>query len=336
MQTVMLLRVAAVVALGLAMAGVAWPRAAEARDYYQVYNSADSGPGTLRDAVNEANRNGRQTTIVLGKGVTLSSPVEYTGSQPLTIRGPRANRNRTVDGGGGCGILKSSGGADVTLQDVTLVQSVCGGLEAGGEAKDGELAVTLRRVTVRGIGADGVRVMDPEGSPASLRLEVRDSRFLETRGDGISFGERGPGTAGVVVSGSWFSVAANGIAGSEEGAGDLSLTLMHNEFNRNGVHGVRLTEAGAGTAVISLRNDVFKSNGVDGLNVDEEGDGGVTIGASGARASANGGEGVVVQQHGTGEVTLGPGGFDIELGEGDQAIVGPGDDGPSALLIPLP
>jgi hypothetical protein len=131
---------------------------------FSVTNSNDSGAGSLRDALAQANGNAEADTIDLsaisGQTINLTSGYLYTGNDEIVIDGSGV----TIDAGGNSGVMRSYG-TDLTLRELTLTggsSEVSNNLRGGGfsgigggiYAFDGSL--TLEDATVTGNTADDV------------------------------------------------------------------------------------------------------------------------------------------------------------------------------------
>ncbi|MBA2693808.1 MAG: hypothetical protein H0U65_15160 [Rubrobacter sp.] len=104
-------------------------RAAE----FTVTSNADSGEGTLRQAIDAANANAEADTITFNllegeRKITLKGQVEIRSSQPLTIDGAE---EVTLSGGNTNRILFVNN-STLTLRALTLTDGNDGGFDSGG------------------------------------------------------------------------------------------------------------------------------------------------------------------------------------------------------------
>jgi RTX calcium-binding nonapeptide repeat (4 copies) len=143
---------------------LAVPAAADAKQF-QVKNLNDSGPGSLREALVDANTNGSSDRIVFKS--KLSGTIELQNADvldiyndDLQIRGPGA-RKVTIDGNGQSKVFGVYyGPIDVTISDLTITG---GNGEATYGPNDGfgggifvkEANLTLKRVTVTDNSSEG-------------------------------------------------------------------------------------------------------------------------------------------------------------------------------------
>lgn len=140
-------------ALLVALMAVTAPAPAQAANL-NVTNGPDSGPGSFRQAITDANADSSINVIKFDKGVTvnLSTTVTYTGSQDLTIGG----KGSTVSG---ASVAKSPtwdealflaiSDADLTLKDLSFVDSFgTGAAVFVPEDATGTVDLTLDKVTI--------------------------------------------------------------------------------------------------------------------------------------------------------------------------------------------
>lgn len=149
---------------------------------FSVTNTNDSGAGSLRDALTQANGNAEADTIDLsaisGQTINLTSGYLYTGNDEIAIEG----NGVTIDAGGNSAVIRSYG-TDLTLRELTLTggsNAASNNLRGGGlsgigggiYAFDGSL--TLENATVTGNQAEdvggGIGFYADDGT-----LEIRDS-----------------------------------------------------------------------------------------------------------------------------------------------------------------
>ena len=130
---------------------------------YTVTTTADSGPGSLRDAINTANTNGvsgTPDTITFAPGVTgtitlTSGQINITDPGGLTIEGPGAG-SLSVSGGGNSGIfhIQGTGGAPVAISGLTLEDGAASG--SGGAIYDESSPLTVSDSTITHNTATGL------------------------------------------------------------------------------------------------------------------------------------------------------------------------------------
>lgn len=116
---------------------------------YDVTTCADTGTGSLREAILDANANPGADTITISATCTASGPVAVSsemvvpfGADGLTIIGP-GPADFVLDGGDSTRILKVASAADFSLSGVTLQHgSVVGNGGAARIATSGHVSIT--------------------------------------------------------------------------------------------------------------------------------------------------------------------------------------------------
>jgi hypothetical protein len=167
---------------------------------FQVTNTNDSGPGSLRDALTQANANAEADTIDLssisGQTITLTSGQLSTSSDTITIEG----NGVTIDAGGNSRVLYSNA-TDLELNDLTIT---------GGSATGTALN--------RGIPSGGGGIYSKYGGS----LTLNDSTVTGNQAEGSGGGVAHSGAGAVSINGSTItnntsrdngglSIATNGI-----------------------------------------------------------------------------------------------------------------------------
>ncbi|MGD2128291.1 MAG: hypothetical protein PVJ33_07445 [Lysobacterales bacterium] len=302
--------------------------AAVAAPAAEVTNGADSGPGSLRDALNSG-----AGVIVVDDSVTvigIQSTLYYGGTDPLKIVGS----GQVVEADGDYTLLEIGEGADLTVTDLAF-QGI-GGFSAYYQGtgkgifvhvptdREGTVALKLTNVSVLDVANHGIHVSDcnigddcgsgggggGDGSPASVHAIL----------------------AGVVVDGVGYGkFDADGTRVDERGDGDILFEATDSSFTGVGADGVELDEGDAGDVIVYVRNSSFNDNGGyclpvdadpnleeeicyddgeldldDGFDVDEAGDGSVVGMVRNVRIIGNLDEGLDYDEEGEG-------GFDLEL-----------------------
>lgn len=230
-----------------------------------VLNSNDTGPGSFRAAVAQANSNPAITRIVfLGPvgAIELESTVVFTGLQGLAIDG----NNAVLDGTEAAGpAFRATGGGDLSVNALTVRNSPAEGISVDVPTHaTGTLRVSLFRVSIIDNDGHGVVVDDQDDpataevdgdSAASVEVSVRNSRFLR---NGFSVSDR------------------DGLRVNEGGEGDLGITIVHSTSEDNGADGIEVDERGAGDVRVLMFGSHVTGNGVfdpadldDGFDIDE-------------------------------------------------------------------
>lgn len=213
----------------LALAIVLTPRTAPAQEAdtlstFSVLNLADSGEGSLRQAVLDANAQVGADTIHFAEG--LQGTIALTSGQlgitdDLTIDGPGADQ-LAVSGNQQSRVIRISGGAVVAIADLTIADGRAGG-DGGGILNAGG-TLSLDRVVL----SDNQAVPTPAsghgrgGAVANLSgatLTVTDCLFTHNQVRGADFGPAGPqllaSGAGILNLGSSLTVSHSTFIGNE-------------------------------------------------------------------------------------------------------------------------
>ncbi|MGE0228912.1 MAG: hypothetical protein AB7U23_10425 [Dehalococcoidia bacterium] len=304
--------VAAAVLAALAVvlvAGARAPREVEAASL-SVFSPADSGPGSFRAAVEAANADSSITEIVLRNWlpVTLYTSVEYTGTQGLTIRGDNPLAYRTIQGSLfvpgdpdieplDCGMFRSTGGADVTFNQVTVQTSWCDALNIVPVAGDDEIVITLNKVVLRNNFGSGMFLHEIEEAEAAIRLHVTSSLVT---GNGRCRGAGGCAFGGIELQG--------------VGQGSIEAELSGSAFNGNGGDGLSVAwdEAEVTTAPAPVL-DVDLTVTANGTSFNDNGRSVTVLGA--AERGSGRGPSIASHQSGNGLTVAGTG-----LGTGTVSV----------------
>jgi len=249
---------------GLAAALALAPAPALATGVAFVTNGDDSGPGSLRHALED-----RQASLVLiapaVSTIEIFSTVAYQAEKALTIRGS----GQTVSTTQNMTLLAVTEGADLEISDLSFEGpggfSITNrgdlGMDAGKgifvdvrEDQLGKVELKLRNVTVRGVANHGIHVSDcsladdcgggggggGEGSPASIavflqNVTVDDAGNGKFDADGLRVDDRGAGGIDFVALASTFiNVGADGVELDEGNDGHVRALTIGSTFSDNG------------------------------------------------------------------------------------------------------
>lgn len=261
-----LLRVAGALLAAVALPVVATP-AATAQTTLTVTNCADSGGGSLRDAIATANSGGGDTITFAGSLgcslITLTSG-ELSITSGVTITGPGAS-SLAISGGNSSRVFGISGSdTPVSISGLTIEDGQAPAGEDGGAIDDtaasGDLALQNVTVTQNAAGAGAGGVPGPNGADSLTGLPDSGT----PGGDGSGGGSGG----GIAFSGS----------------GTLSLTGATVSSNSAGSGGAGGSGGNGGTAGNSSNMDpVQAGNGAAGGHGGSGGSGGgVLVSGSGS------------------------------------------------------
>ena len=205
-----------------------------------VTSAANSGPGTLRGALEAASNSGEAATIVIATAadIQIATMLNYWGTEPIEIIGS----GQTISTSEDVTLLTISQGANVTIMNLNFEgpggwdienRSELGATAGKGVFVDvrddqtGTVEVELVNVTVSGTAGHGIHVSDctladecgggsggaGEGSPASILLTLTDVAVEDTAygrfdADGVRVDERGEGSIEFVATSSVFSAVS--------------------------------------------------------------------------------------------------------------------------------
>lgn len=278
--------IAAVAAVMILLGSGASP--VEAASTVYVTSNGDSGPGTFRDAVDQANYDSGINTIkfLVSGPINLSDDVEYYGDQSLTLFG-RLGRTviqqstvaSTGDVGVAChtsGLFESNGGASITLLNLTFQNADCGsGVAIFVEDDDPPTTVTLNNVLLRDNDDNGLYVYEEdeycENSDTSIVVNILNSTASGNGGNGVRLREYGDGSLTVSTKLSHFrDNGDDGLLAAEHCAGDLTVTATASSFKDNEENGLRGEESQEGGASATLSAVDASGNGDDGVDFEED------------------------------------------------------------------
>lgn len=240
-----------------------------------VTNGADSGPGSLRAAL----ASGARKIFILRSvsEIAVQAPLEYSSSVPLNIVGSgqviRWDRTAVSAVAPSDALLHVANGADLSLAGLSFqglggysIETPGGGKGVFVEvpiSREGQVNVTLNRVSVSDTGNHGVHIRDcPDddcsagqggggaGSPASVVVRLSDVDV-----DGVGFGKQD----------------ADGIRIDDRGDGDIRLIVSGSVFTNIGADGIEADEGDDGSVLIAVRDSVFESNGAYCADIDGDG-----------------------------------------------------------------
>ncbi|MGE0228913.1 MAG: hypothetical protein AB7U23_10430 [Dehalococcoidia bacterium] len=311
-RTVGVIGAAALGALALLLVvGARAPREVEAATAF-VTSTADSGPGSFRQAILNANTNANINLIALTNWLpaTITSTVNYTGSQTLTIQGNSFLFNRVIEGNGACARFHSTGGGDVTFQRVTLRDFSCdlaleGAIDIQPPANSGEVILKLDRVVLENVTADnGIRFVETAPSNTAFTLRLTASRIDGCDGQCVSFDESGDGGVDASFTNSVVAGAGgHGVQSSEFDGGATTFTAAGSRFLDNDENGVELVEGGTGNMALSLSGSQFSGNRESAFTASESGDGEASLTGAVLQFAGNAEFGIIVYENGEGNFT---------------------------------
>ena len=254
-----------VAAAGLAFCWTELSSGALAQPAIHVTTGADSGPGSLRAALETAAGAVESVPILIvtDVDVEIALTLTYAGRHPLVIHG----NGQTVKTAANVTLLAVTEGADLTVSNFDFAGP--GGFSirergdrsgAGGKGifvgvrddQTGTAHLVLESVSVPGVAYHGVHVSDcdladacgggsgdggGDGAPASIDVRLSDVGNGSFDADGIRIYERGDGDISFMSRVSVFNdVGADGVELDEGDAGDVIATVVDNGFVDNGAY----------------------------------------------------------------------------------------------------
>ena len=302
-----------------------------------VTSSADDGAGSFRAAVEQANQDPSVSAIVFDarlSAIQLTEAITYTGPQALRIDGRVVNIQPVAAGQGQFDLFRSTGGADLTLSQLTFRDGAKGVVVDVPLDATGDVSVKLDRVTIKDNGLFGLHVIDlkevppddPDadpteiGSDASMSLVVLDSQITGNGTaahdqDGIRVDERDAGGIRVQIANSRLTATAHeGIELDEGGQGGVELSVLNSTFNGNGFvssgdpddpdfdDGINVDEAGQGSVTAVIVASTVSGNFDEGIDLNEGDEGDLNMLLINVQADGNTDEGIALEEAGDGGI----------------------------------
>src|SRR4029453_1572448 len=208
-------------------------------DVITVTNTNDSGPGSLRQALAEANNGDTIEFSVTGTIGLTSGELSVNGS--ITISGPGAN-NLAVNGNAKSRVFHVASAKTVTISGLTITNGNSGSDTGGGIYND-HATLTLNECTIAGNSASftgGGIFNDGFGGSANLEINnctINGNSALGGSAGGIfNYGERGGSSATLEITNSTLSgnsaIFGGGI-GNNGFQGNAAVTLRESTVSGN-------------------------------------------------------------------------------------------------------
>lgn len=243
-------------------------------DTITVTNTADNGPGSLRQALVDANDDDTINFAVTGT-IGLTSG-ELLVVKNITISGP-GTENLAVDGNAKGTVFHIVSGQTVTISGLTITNGYTTGY--GGGIHNDHAALTLSNCTITGNSSSsnkgGGLYNDAEyfdGAPLEALLDISNSSITDNSGGGIYNNAEGGGTATLEIT-------------------DSSLS---NNYSGSAIysHGWLCTFCGHGTATVQITNSAITGNSGDAIYSDSGQLGPTTVSLTNSTVSGNAGAAV--------------------------------------------
>lgn len=246
-----------------------------------VFNTADSGPGSLRNAIAQANATLEADTVVFDPGiegttiVLTSGQIDVTNS--LTIAAPATNR-LTVDGNRSSRLFYFAPG--LTNQIFNL--RISGGnasSERGGAMVNDHSFLTLSNVVIEGNSARrGGAIFNDGIFPGSATLVIQRSTLRNNSSSNIGgciFNRGVASSATVTIQDSTLSGNTAGlfpggvIANNGETGGDARVTILNSTLSGNSARTGSVIDnvantSSPGSAPVTILNTTLKGNSGEG------------------------------------------------------------------------
>lgn len=296
---------------------------------YTVTSTADTGPGSLREGLEQASADPTISSIIfkprLGQ-ITLESPLLYEGPQRLQIDGRGATIGSDVDIGQGLensqenrptdpfDLLVSRGGASLTLQRLSFTGGARAIYVPVPEDASEAIQITLRQVTVRDAALAGLLIDD--------RLDSLDDGDGLAEGNdnsqgSVSDGADSDASIAVTLDRAHFNdigseeLSSDGVRVEEGGIGDVSIRMIRSTISGATGHGARIEESGDGSVRVQAIRAVFAQNGDsanddagDGLHVAESGSGDLWAGFVDVAWTGNQDDGIEIAESDLGDARV--------------------------------
>jgi len=242
-----------------------------------VTNTDDSGPGSLRQALADAN-NGDMINFAVTGTIGLTTG-ELLVAKNITISGPGAG-NLAVNGNANSTVFHIVPGDTVTISGLTITNGSAG---SGGGIHNDHATLTLNTCTITGNLGGGMYndAEYVEGLPLSALLEVNNCSITDNSGNGIYNNAEGGGTATLQITDS---------------------ILSNNSGEAIHSHGFLCLFCGHGTATVQITNSSITSNG-GGIYTDTGQLGPTTLSLANSTVSGNAGAAVHVSVEATAAVS---------------------------------
>lgn len=306
--------------------------ATSARAEKKVYNEE-----TLLSAIAAANTGGTITKIIFEKNseITLTTPVIYTGSQPINLIG----NGSTIDGSSAGsfvldtdltavtedGTLIFNTSADIKIKNLSVSNSATRGIVVNipDAAEGDDIKVSLNNVSITDSALYGLHIDDNSdefddgvsGSAIGIELIIKNSNFTGNGTgaidfDGVRVDERAEGSINAFIIDTHIDGnGGDGIELDEAGTGDVDAIMRNVTINDNGFYnaedlddGFDIDEAGEGDIEVTLINVKANNNMDEGLDFDEEDEGDVEMKLRNVAALNNTDEGIKVDEKDAGDI----------------------------------
>lgn len=325
---VRLLRALVAASIVALLASLTVAGSAGAQGFHLVTNENDSGPGSFRDALDQAECGGG--VIVFAPEVTtieLLDGLQFDCSDTnLTIRAPGVTITPAAGWTGAteADLIDVIGSGRITINGLTIMGDGTSGEDGIDVDTTGPTTVVLRDVTISDVVEDGVDI--DEGGFAVLDVGADDEAELEADDQSDGGGDRAGGvgaqalfgTGGVTLQLIDTEIIRSDVDGESNGidfdtCGDGTVELVRSQVFESGGEGVNIDEGCSGSISLNLTDSDVVGNGDEGVEIDEEGDGNVSVVSTVSAVNGNGAddeeedsvdEGYEFDEYGDGDLTV--------------------------------
>ena len=259
-------------------------------DTITVTNTNDSGLGSLRQALADANDGDTIEFAVTGTIGLISG--ELLVAKNITISGPGAE-NLTVNGNEKSTVFHVAPGETVTISGLTIINGYTTG--SGGGIHNDHAALTLNNCTITGNSGGGIYndAEYVEGLPLSALLQVNNCLITDNSGNGIYNNAEGGGAATLLISdstltnNSGYSIYSHGFLCLYCGHGTATVQITNSSITGNG-GGIYTDTGELGPTTLSLGNSTVSGNAGAAVHVSVE----ATVAVGNSTISGNSGGGI--------------------------------------------
>jgi hypothetical protein len=236
---------------------------------YTVTNANDSGAGSLRDAINQANASIENDTITFASGANgtitlLSALPNLANNGTLTITGNGAT-NTIISGSNAFRVLRVSAGANVIINGVTVRDARGGGFGAAISSSAISLTINDSAITNNVSTGTGSALAVSFGAAILNRVTISNNS--------------GGNVSGIYLQDGTLNINDSTISGNTggwadvirvlDGGGTTTLTMVNSTISGNtstfNNAGITLqTGNSAATSIVNLTNCTITNNSVSG------------------------------------------------------------------------
>ncbi|WP_163156010.1 autotransporter-associated beta strand repeat-containing protein [Bradyrhizobium uaiense] len=271
-----------------------------AQAQFVVTTTADSGPGSLRDAINQANVAGGTITFNLPANSTIATSTANGALPPI-------NNNVTIDGSGSSGLVISGGNANRVFFVLSGTVAISNLTIANGSAQGGAGGASSAAPGGGGLGAGGAIFVNAGSTTVSNVTFSNNTATGGAAGGAVAHngtpggggggglgGSGGVGGQDAGGGGGGFSGGGGGAGGSNNGSTFLNSGAGGSGTGGGGGNGSDGTNGGAGQNGINGGTGGAGRTGAAGFSTGGGGGGGGITGGNGGNGSTsnvNGGGG---------------------------------------------